>query len=160
MTSIFNNEIIVTNISKYLNLKELLLFSSVNKAMYFTKLNPVYNSIVNSHYRTLIFNKFYLNDLDDNEKAKNKDEFLDDYKITNNNWKQIFINLNHHYYDYDFIVKKEYAKDVFFRFKLHLYLPFIRKSNKVLENKESSLHQYYFYDFDKNKTTSILFLRF
>ena len=151
MTSIFNNEIIVTNISKYLNLKELLLFSSVNKAMYFTKLNPVYNSIVNSHYRTLIFNKFYLNDLDDNEKAKNKDEFLDDYKITNNNWKQIFINLNHHYFDYDFIFKKEYAKDVFFRFKLHLYLPFIRKSNKVLENKESSLHQYYFYDFDKNK---------
>ena len=160
MTSIFNNEIIVTNISKYLNLKELLLFSSVNKAMYFTKLNPVYNSIVNSHYRTLIFNKFYLNDLDDNEKAKNKDEFLDDYKITNNNWKQIFINLNHHYYDYDFIVKKEYAKDVFFRFKLHLYLPFIRKSNKVLENKESSLHQYYFYDFDKNKTVFIHYDKF
>ena len=160
MTSIFNNEIIVTNISKYLNLKELLLFSSVNKAMYFTKLNPVYNSIVNSHYRTLIFNKFYLNDLDDNEKAKNKDEFLDDYKITNNNWKQIFINLNHHYYDYDFIVKKEFAKDVFFRFKLHLYLPFIRKSNKVLENKESSLHQYYFYDFDKNKTVFIHYDKF
>ena len=160
MTSIFNNEIIVTNISKYLNLKELLLFSSVNKAMYFTKLNPVYNSIVNSHYRTLIFNKFYLNDLDDNEKAKNKDEFLDDYKITNNNWKQIFINLNHHYYDYNFIVKKEYAKDVFFRFKLHLYLPFIRKSNKVLENKESSLHQYYFYDFDKNKTVFIHYDKF
>ena len=160
MTSIFNNEIIVTNISKYLNLKELLLFSSVNKAIYFTKLNPVYNSIVNSHYRTLIFNKFYLNDLDDNEKAKNKDEFLDDYKITNNNWKQIFINLNHHYYDYDFIVKKEYAKDVFFRFILHLYLPFIRKSNKVLENKESSLHQYYFYDFDKNKTVFIHYDKF
>ena len=160
MTSIFNNEIIVTNISKYLNLKELLLFSSVNKAMYFTKLNPVYNSIVNSHYRTLIFNKFYLNDLDDNEKAKNKDEFLDDYKITNNNWKQIFINLNHHYYDYNFIVKKEYAKDVFFRFKLHLYLPFIRKGNKVLENKESSLHQYYFYDFDKNKTVFIYYDKF
>ena len=160
MTSIFNNEIIVTNISKYLNLKELLLFSSVNKAIYFTKLNPVYNSIVNSHYRTLIFNKFYLNDLDDNEKAKNKDEFLDDYKITNNNWKQIFINLNHHYYDYNFIVKKEYAKDVFFRFKLHLYLPFIRKSNKVLENKESSLHQYYFYDFDKNKTVFIHYDKF
>ena len=160
MTSIFNNEIIVTNISKYLNLKELLLFSSVNKAMYFTKLNPVYNSLVNSHYRTLIFNKFYLNDLDDNEKAKNKDEFLDDYKITNNNWKQIFINLNHHFYDYNFIVKKEYAKDVFFRFKLHLYLPFIRKSNKVLENKESSLHQYYFYDFDKNKTVFIYYDKF
>ena len=160
MTSIFNNEMIVTNISKYLNLKELLLFSSVNKAMYAMKLNPVYNSIVNSHYRTLIFNKFYLNDLDDNEKAKNKDEFLDDYIITNNNWKQIFINLNHHYYDYNFIVKKEYAKDVFFRFKLHLYLPFIRKSNKVLENKESSLHQYYFYDFDKNKTVFIHYDKF
>ena len=151
MTSIFNNEMIVTNISNYLNLKEILLFSSVNKAMYFKKLNPVYNSIVNSHYRSLIFDKFYLNDLDDNKKAKNIDEFLDDYEITNNNWKQIFINLNHHYFDYDFIFKKEYAKDVFFRFKLHLYLPFIRKSNKVLENKESSLHQYYFYDFDKNK---------
>ena len=151
MKSIFQVENIATNVSKYLQLKGLLFLSSVNKELYYTKLNPVHNSIVNTHYRDLVFKEIYFNDLDDEEKAKNKDEFLDDYKITNNNWKQIFIDLNHLYYDYDFIVKKNYSKDVFYRFKLHIYLPFVRKSNKILENKESSLHQYYCYDFNDNK---------
>ena len=150
MKSIFQVENIATNVSSYLS-KELLFLSSVNKELYYTKLNPVHNSIVNTHYRDLVFKEIYFNDLDDEEKAKNKDEFLDDYKITNNNWKQIFIDLNHLYYDYDFIVKKNYSKDVFYRFKLHIYLPFVRKSNKILENKESSLHQYYCYDFNDNK---------
>ena len=151
MKSIFQVENIATNVSNYLQLKGLLFLSSVNKELYYTKLNPVHNSIVNTHYRDLVFKEIYFNDLDDEEKAKNKDEFLDDYKITNNNWKQIFIDLNHLYYDYDFIVKKNYSKDVFYRFKLHIYLPFVRKSNKILENKESSLHQYYCYDFNDNK---------
>ena len=150
MKSIFQVENIATNVSSYLS-KELLFLSSVNKELYYTKLNPVHNSIVNTHYRDLVFKEIYFNDMDDEEKAKNKDEFLDDYKITNNNWKQIFIDLNHLYYDYDFIVKKNYSKDVFYRFKLHIYLPFVRKSNKILENKESSLHQYYCYDFNDNK---------
>ena len=151
MKSIFQVENIATNVSNYLQLKGVLFLSSVNKELYYTKLNPVHNSIVNTHYRDLVFKEIYFNDLDDEEKAKNKDEFLDDYKITNNNWKQIFIDLNHLYYDYDFIVKKNYSKDVFYRFKLHIYLPFVRKSNKILENKESSLHQYYCYDFNDNK---------
>ena len=151
MKSIFQVENIATNVSNYLQLKGLLFLSSVNKELYYTKLNPVHNSIVNTHYRDLVFKEIYFNDLDDEEKAKNKDEFLDDYKITNNNWKKIFIDLNHLYYDYDFIVKKNYSKDVFYRFKLHIYLPFVRKSNKILENKESSLHQYYCYDFNDNK---------
>ena len=151
MKSIFQVENIATIVSNYLPLKGLLFLSSVNKELYYTKLNPVHNSIVNTHYRDLVFKEIYFNDLDDEEKAKNKDEFLDDYKITNNNWKQIFIDLNHLYYDYDFIVKKNYSKDVFYRFKLHIYLPFVRKSNKILENKESSLHQYYCYDFNDNK---------
>ena len=151
MKSIFESEIITTYVAKYLTLKNLLFLSSVNKEMYNSKLNPVRNSIVNTHYRNLVFKEIYFNEMNEEENAKNKDEFLDDYKITNNNWKQIFIDLNHHYYGYDFIVKKNYAKDVFYRFKLHLYLPFVRKSNKILENKESSLHQYYFYDFDINK---------
>ena len=151
MKSIFQVENIATNVSNFLQLKGLLFLSSVNKELYYTKLNPVHNSIVNTHYRDLVFKEIYFNDLDDEEKAKNKDEFLDDYKITNNNWKKIFIDLNHLYYDYDFIVKKNYSKDVFYRFKLHIYLPFVRKSNKILENKESSLHQYYCYDFNDNK---------
>ena len=151
MKSIFQVENIATNVSNFLQLKGLLFLSSVNKELYYTKLNPVHNSIVNTHYRDLVFKEIYFNDLDDEEKVKNKDEFLDDYKITNNNWKQIFIDLNHLYYDYDFIVKKNYSKDVFYRFKLHIYLPFVRKSNKILENKESSLHQYYCYDFNDNK---------
>ena len=151
MKSIFQVENIATNVSNFLQLKGLLFLSSVNKELYYTKLNPVHNSIVNTHYRDLVFKEIYFNDMDDEEKAKNKDEFLDDYKITNNNWKQIFIDLNHLYYDYDFIVKKNYSKDVFYRFKLHIYLPFVRKSNKILENKESSLHQYYCYDFNDNK---------
>lgn len=151
MTSIFNSKIIVTTISKYLNLKEIIQFSSVNREIYFTKLNPKYNIIINTLYRQLIFTQIYLNEMDNKEIAKNKDEFLDDYNITNNDWKQISLSLINHYHNYEFIVLKNYAKDVFYRFQIHLYLPFIRKSNKVLENEESSLHQLFFYDFQINK---------
>ena len=150
MTSIFSYEIIVTTISKYLNLKENIRFSSINRELYFTKLNPKYNAIINTLYRQLLFTQIYLNDMNNEDIAKNKDEFLDDYKITNNDWKQISISLINHYHNYDFIVKKNYAKDVFYRFQIHLYLPFVRKSNKVLENDESSLHQLFFYDFHLN----------
>ena len=150
MTSIFSYEIIVTTISKYLNLKENIRFSSINRELYFTKLNPKYNAIINTLYRQLLFTQIYLNDMNNKEIAKNKDEFLDDYKITNNDWKQISISLINHYHNYKFIVKKNYAKDVFYRFQIHLYLPFVRKSNKVLENEESSLHQLFFYDFHLN----------
>ena len=74
MKSIFQVENIATNVSNYLQLKGLLFLSSVNKELYYTKLNPVHNSIVNTHYRDLVFKELYFNDMDDEEKSKNKDE--------------------------------------------------------------------------------------
>ena len=72
MTSIFQNENIATNVLNYLALKDSLSLSSVNKEMYKIKLNPAHNSIINTHYRNLVFKEIYFNDLDDEEKSKNK----------------------------------------------------------------------------------------
>lgn len=132
MTLVFYNEIILTNISDYLTLHDLLSFSSINKTLYYQKLNPEYNSVINTLYRKLVLKKIYFSQLLGEIKAQKKEDILDDYKITGNNWKLIYIELarNYHMYNTRDIVIKIYEC-----FQNHLYLPFIRKSNKLLEKK-------------------------
>ena len=65
MISMFNVENVLTNVSKYLIPKELLLFSSINKCLYFTKLNPMYNPIINSLYRFHVLKEIYFSEFDE-----------------------------------------------------------------------------------------------
>ena len=147
------SQIIPTYISKYATSNDLLSFSSINREMYFTKLNPKYNPIINTLYRELVCKKMYYSELideDDLKKLKTT-EILDDYNSTHNNWKKIYLELVHHYHDYNYNNKRNCVKSVFERFQNHIYLPFIRKEIHILEKDESSLHLKYFYDFEKNK---------
>ena len=145
------SEVILTHISNYLKPIELIILSSINKSTYDSKLNPIKNPIINTLYRKYASKKLYFNDiLDEDIDAKNEEEILDNYYITNNNWKFIYFELIKHNNNYHYENKRDCVKRVYELFQNHLYLPFIRKANYILENKESSLHQLYCYDFYKN----------
>ena len=149
MTSMFTVEKVLTNVSKYLIPKELLLFSSINKCLYFTKLNPIHNPIINSYYRFHVLKEIYFSEFDEDVDVNKEKKIIDDYNITKNNWKTIYLEIMR-LYSKNNQGNKAYIKDVYERFKLHLYLPFIRKESIVLEIKESTLHQLFYYDFHKN----------
>ena len=150
MSSMFTNEKILSNVSGYLLMNDLLFFSPVNKSIHYTKLNPISNPLINSFYCFHAIRKLYISELDDYVDTKKEKEIIDDYNITKNNWKKIFSEIMHHLSNFPYNDKKDCAIAVYRRFKDHIYLPFIRKANLTLENKESSLHQLYFYDFNKN----------
>ena len=142
-------ENVMTIISRYLRSNDKVTFSSINKMAYYSKLNPISNPMLNSSYRSDVLNKFYFSEFLDEVDTHNKEEVLDDYNITKNNWKQIYLELMQHYYNYNYVDKRKYVTRVFELFKNHIYLPFVRKSNYILENKDSTLHQLYFYDFSR-----------
>ena len=93
MTSMFTVEKILTNISYYLTPKELLLFSSINQCLYFTKLNPIYNSIINSLYRFHVLKEIYFSEFDEDVDINKEKKIIDDYNITKNNWKTIYLEI-------------------------------------------------------------------
>lgn len=146
----FNSEIILTKFSEYLDPKTLVSFSSINKTIYNEKLNPKCNCVINSLFRYLVFKLIYFNEFEEDIGNNNnkKEEIIDDYNVTKTDWKKIYLELSKHYHRYNY--KIEYVKGIFERFKIHLYLPFLRKKNYILEQKESSLHLYFCYDFNKN----------
>ena len=95
---LFNNEIILTNVCYYLTLNGLIQFSSINKKVYEEKLNPMLNPNVNTYYRELVLEQFYFSELLDEIKPLKKESLLDDYKVTGNNWKLIYLKLVHNYH--------------------------------------------------------------
>ena len=150
MTSILGNENIITIISKFLPSNDLFSLSAIDKETYDTKLNPKKNPLVNSLYRSYVLEKVYFSEFSEEEEIIKEKEIIDDYNITQNNWKNIYIEIMRNLSNFHYEDKKNIKKDVYNRFSYHTYLPFIRKENIILENKESSLHQYYCYDFHKN----------
>ena len=130
-------------IIKYLNIKEILNLSATNKK-FRSDLNNKLNLIVNNQWREIFDQKFYRisEEKTENEELNNSDEGL---KI---DFKSLF---------YNFILLKNniekltVSEDIFEIFKLHCYLPKIRKINKLIEYSNSSLHQTYFYDIQKNE---------
>ena len=145
MNKILKNVNILTNISKYLSFKEKIFFSMINKNIYTLLLNPIHNTNINSYYREFTYKNFYLYELLENGKeTEKKDEILlDNYELTKNNWKLIYRDLYNNYNNYP---NKDIVKLLYKSFKMHLYLPGIRKNNKYLDFKYSSLHQLISYD--------------
>ena len=135
---------ILANILKFLSNNEIILFSMINKNIYTLLLNPIHNTYVNSLHREFAYKKYYLNELsEEEEREKSEEKPLDNYELTKNNWKLIYRNLHNNYNNYP---NKDIVKLIYNCFKIHLYLPGLRKSNKYLEFKFNSLHQLISYD--------------
>ena len=144
MNKVLKNVNLLSNIVKYLSFGQIINISKINKYTYISLLNPTHNSSINTIYGNYTYKKFYSNVLEDDDEGKKKNEEIkDNYELTNNNWKLIYNNITFNYYNYP---NKEIVELVYNCFKNHLYLPYMRKSNKFLEFEFNSLHQLISYD--------------
>ena len=133
------------SIIKYLNIKDIIQLSSTNKR-FRAYLNNKTNLIVNNKWREYFDQKFYRisEEKTENEELNNSDEGLKiDFKFL--------------YYKYlsckNTLEKLTVSEDIFDILKSQCYLLKIRKSNKLIEYSNSSLHQTYFYDLQKNENS-------
>ena len=132
-------------IVRFIQYKDILNLSFVNKSFYFI-LNPENNSNINSIFRDITFRKY----CGINNKIfykSNHDNSLDDFKITKNNWKNILkkIYLNSKIYQ-----NKDISEEIYRCFNIHCYFPYQRNENPILEYENSTLHQKFCYDIYKN----------
>lgn len=141
MKTTLKNPNILAIISKYLQLNNTINLSKSCKDLYESHLNPIHNPRINTLYRSYTYLKFYSNELS-TEETKNE-EIFDDYLITKNNWKIIYIELMRNYKAYP---NKDITESVYNWFRTHLFLPSMRKSNKYLDYKNNSIHQLISYD--------------
>ena len=145
MNNCFSSQNLFNLISSFLKCQEITILSLVNKSFY-SFLNPENNEYINSIYRDTTFKKFY-NINNKVNYGSNKELFLDNYKKSGNNWKNILkdLYLNSHIY-----TDKEINDDVYNSFNVHCYLPYSRVENKITEYEFSTLHQIFCYDINKN----------
>ena len=147
MQKLYENEHILTKISMYLEPKDIISFLSSNKAIN-RKLNPLTNSAINlMFYFGATREFFYMNDdYEDNKNISNSDKNLLESKWNGNiNWKVFYCQISRHFDNYK---NKEISEGIKEYFKIHLFLMYLRKENRVLENMHSSIHQTI--NFDKN----------
>ena len=130
----------------FLECKDIINFSLTNKYFY-SKLNPKNNPYVNSKFRDYFLKKCYNINNEKNFK-QHVEYYLDDYKMTKNNWKEI----NEKIYDNKMkYPRKEISEEVYKSFYSHIYFPYQRAENKILEYKNNTLHQLEQYDANKNE---------
>ena len=134
------------SICKYINNGDITNFSLTNKYFY-SFFNPENNPYINTFYRDLTFKLFFNINNKKNNKLINEEFLLDDFNQTKNNWKIIFQKLKQNSENF---TKKEIIDEIYKCFKMHCYMPYQRKENKIIEYENSTLHQIICYDMNKN----------
>ena len=140
----FKNEYLTTTIVMYLNPKEIISFSSCNKTIN-RILNPSNNKTINTIFYFYTSQKFF--ESNDNSEVikynKNKKNLLGSYWKSNINWKLYLSQITRHFKLYP---DEKISNIVLKTFQVHLFLPELRKSNPILEQNNSSIHQLFSYD--------------
>lgn len=143
---VFNIKYLVTNIALYLNFEDILSLNSCNKTLK-TILNPLYNRVINIIYYNKTTKKIFEMDeddyFDDGYNKINRNNLLDDSWKSNINWRLFLSETLKNFQTYP---EEKIKKNVLNSFKLHMYLPDLRKDNSQLEYEYSSINQIYFYD--------------
>ena len=130
----------------FLECKDIINISLTNKNFY-SKLNPKNNPYVNSKFRDYSLKKYYnINNV--NNFKLYVEYYLDDYKMTKNNWKEINQKIYENKMKYP---QKEISEDVYKSFYNHIFFPYQRAENKIFEYKNNTLHQLVNYDAKKNE---------
>ena len=133
------------SVIKYLNIKDIIQLSLTNKR-FNADLNNKINLIVNNKWREFFDQKFYRisEEKTEKEELNNSDEGLKiDFKLLFYKFLSCKNTLE----------KLTVSEDIFDILKSQCYLLKIRKSNKLIEYSNSSLHQTYFYDIQKNENS-------
>ena len=148
MNKYLKNEYLLTNILSYLELDEILVFFTFNKDIA-GKINPETNPIINNLFYQYASNKLYKFDHDNEsdkgkeaKEANRKDIFKTCLK-KGTNWRLFLSKANHDMICYP---DKTIAKRVLNCFKIHLFLPDLRKENHHLEFDHSTSHMIFCYD--------------
>ncbi len=135
-----NNQNLIELIIKFLQLKDIIQLSYVNKFLKFI-LNNKNILYINDLWREKCDDKFYNNGI--SEKIIDKNVFSND-NIIFFNWKDLykqFVNNKNKF------TSEQIANDIYKTMKEHLYMPIIRKSVPYIENQFFSKHQIFFLDF-------------
>ena len=141
MNKCLNTYNLLTYISEFLTYKSILQLSLCNKFIY-NSLNPEKNYIINNIYMRGIIEEFFQFEEDDNI-FKNNKNLLGKFLKNRTNWKNFLKEIKLHFANYEDEKIKEKVKDCF---KIHLFLPDLRKENIHLEYESSSIHQLINYD--------------
>ena len=128
---------IVTNIGQYLSVKDVIFLSNSHKTMH-KILTPLQNLLVNLMFLEYVIQFYFQYDSD----YKNKKNLLDIFTQTID-WKQFLKEMKDNFRAYNNTKIKAKVLDCF---KIHMYLPDLRKENNHLEFESSSISQIFFYD--------------
>ena len=158
MNGLFANNNVLTYICEFLDYKSIISFSQCNKKIY-QFMDPNKNAIINIIYLLSVIKDFYQFDEDDDKIIiKNKKNLLDVFSNSMINWKNYLkeITLNFRFYEDKIINNK-----ILDCFKIHMYLPDLRKENIYLDFESSSIHQTISYDiYKRNNITDNFFSKY
>lgn len=148
MKSCLHIKNILGSIIKYLPYTDIILLSQCNKTL-LKDIDPASNTLVNNIFLDNV-NRVYFNSEDYN--LGKKKNLLGDFLESKKDWKLFLKELNLNFKNYS---DKEIANKVLEIFKLHLYLPDLRKENFHLEYEFSSTHLYICYDMIERRNINL-----
>ena len=134
-----NNENLLRIIIKFLQLKDIINLSLVNRNLNLL-LNNETNHIVNNLWKEQCDNDFYHNGIRD--KITNKDYFLNEHQHFFN-WKELYKKI---VFNKSKFKNEKITNEIYEIMKMHIFLPKIRKNIEYLENDFFSKHQIFFID--------------
>ena len=156
---LLKNKNLVTNIALYLEFEDILSLYACNRNLN-KILNPLSNKAINALYFNQTTKRIFemdeddLNDDDYNQ--KNRQNLLYESWKSNINWRIFLSEAFRHFKIYP---DEKIRNNVLDSFKIHIYLPDLRKEDYHLEYEYSSINQIYFYDKQFRESCSYNFHR-
>ena len=143
MNSCFGKRYLVDRIANYLDLKDLTNYERSNKIIN-AHLNPDNNNYMNTLYLKKLLSDYFEYD---KYNFLNKKNLLEKNLRLKTNWKRYLIELNITFSKCKNEMIKKKIRDFF---RIHIYLPDLRKECFVLEFPNSTIHQIKSYDINTN----------
>ena len=137
----FKNFNLLSEISTYLNYKEIILFSMCCKDLN-KLLDPKDNIVINTIFLLSIIDEYFEIE-HSNYNNENKKNLLGKKIEFPTNWKMFLKQFKVHFGQYE---DKTISQKVLDFFRIHIYLPDLRKECFHLEFENSSIHQLISYD--------------
>ena len=140
MNKCLNTGNLLTIISQYLSFKDILKLSHCNRSIR-NLLNPDKNNIINKIFLLSLIKIFF--EFDSDIIFKNKKNLSGKLMKFTKNYKAFMMDLNKNIQRYS---NESIRKKVIDCFRIHMYLPDLRKENIHLEFESSSIHLMFCYD--------------
>ena len=140
MNKCLKSKYLLTNLATYLPIKTLISLSHTNEFIN-KSLDPEKNAEINFMFLEDVTLTFFQYHSDKN--FQNKKNLLSNFLTFSFNWKSFLKEIKNSFKAY---TNEKIKNKVLDCFKIHMYLPDLRKENKHLEFESSSIHQTFMYD--------------